>query len=136
MEIEFSLDNIEEAAKKFFQATEGHKLFAFEGTMGSGKTTFIAELCRQLGVDDYFGSPTFSIVNEYAGQNREQIYHFDFYRIENPQEAIDMGAEDYFYSGSFCFMEWPDKIGNLLPEETRRVKISVMDNGNRKLEII
>ena len=134
MNIEFTLENITEAAKKFCENMKGRSLFAFDGEMGAGKTTFIAEVCRLLGADDDFGSPTFSIVNEYLDQEGYPIYHFDFYRLESPEEAFDIGAEDYFYSGNLCLMEWADRIGSLLPEETVKVKLSINEDGSRKIE--
>ncbi len=114
MELTFSLDNLPSAAKTFIDAIGGHRVFAFVGDMGAGKTTFISEVCRLLGADDDSGSPTFSIVNEYLDKSGKPIYHFDFYRLEYPEEALDIGVEDYFYSGHLCLIEWPDRIGSLL----------------------
>ena len=102
--------------------------------MGSGKTTFIAELCRQLGADDDFGSPTFSLVNEYEDSKGNPIYHFDLYRIDSPQEALDMGVEEYFNSGNLCLVEWPNRLGSLAPEDARTVIISVNPDGSRSLK--
>ena len=133
MEIDFTLENIEEAARKFLDHTGSDTIFAFDGAMGAGKTTLIAEICRLLGVDSYYGSPTFAILNEYATKTGQPIYHFDFYRLDDPHEALDIGAEDYLYSGNYCFIEWPDRLGNLLPEECRRVSITVNPDGSRKL---
>ena len=134
MEIKFNgLENIAPAAKTFIEAMGSRRIFAFNGAMGAGKTTFIAEVCRQLGADDDSGSPTFSIVNEYRASDGSPIYHFDFYRLDSPAEALDMGAEDYFYSGDLCLIEWPDRIGNLLPEEAVEVDLLVMDDGSRLL---
>lgn len=128
-----SLESLPEAAAEFIGAMGQDRLFAFHGEMGAGKTTFIAEVCRQLGVNDDSGSPTFSIVNEYVDSKGEPVYHFDFYRLESPQEALDMGAEDYFYSGHLCLMEWPDRLGDLLPEETVDVTITVNPDGSRTI---
>ena len=100
--------------------------------MGMGKTTFIKELCRQLGVDGVVSSPTFSIVNEYDSKG-ESIYHFDFYRLKNEQEAYDFGYEEYFYSGNYCFVEWPEKIENLLPEDAVLISITGDEHGNREI---
>ena len=133
MEIDFTLDNIAAAAEKFIDATGGKGIYLFEGEMGAGKTTFIAEVCKQLGADDDFGSPTFSLVNEYRDRQGNSIYHFDFYRIESPEEVLDMGAEEYFYSGNLCFMEWHEKIGTILPEETRIVRIAENPDGSRRI---
>ena len=102
--------------------------------MGTGKTTFIAELCRQLGADDDFGSPTFSLVNEYRDSKGAPIYHFDLYRIESPEEVLDMGAEEYFNSGFLCLVEWPDRLGNLEPEGARFVRITVNSDRSRTIE--
>ena len=134
MEIKINgLENIAPAAKTFIEAMGSRRIFAFNGAMGAGKTTFIAEVCRQLGADDDSGSPTFSIVNEYRASDGSPIYHFDFYRLDSPAEALDMGAEEYFYSGDLCLIEWPDRIGNLLPEEAVEVDLLVMDDGSRLL---
>ena len=132
-EIDFSLDNITEAATSFINEIGENRIFLFEGEMGAGKTTFISEVCRLLGADDDFGSPTFSIVNEYADRNGEPIYHFDFYRIDTPQQALDIGVEEYFYSGNLCLVEWPDRLGNLTPEEAVSVNISINPDGSRKI---
>ncbi len=135
MEYIFSLNELPEAAAAFIKAMGDRRIFAFDGAMGAGKTTFIAEVCRQLGVADDSGSPTFSIVNEYRAADGSPIYHFDFYRLESPQEALDMGAEDYFYSGCLCFMEWVERIGSLIPDDTVVVKIEELPDGLRKLSL-
>lgn len=131
MEIRFSIEGIGEAARAFIDNMGDDRVFAFEGGMGAGKTTFIAEVCRQLGAADDSGSPTFAIVNEYVAADGKPVYHFDFYRLESPQEALDMGAEDYFYSGNLCLIEWPDRIGDLLPEDAVIVKIEETEDGSR-----
>ena len=111
-----------------------HRVFAFYGSMGAGKTTFIKAICQELGVtDDVVASPTFAIVNEYEGSDGP-IYHFDFYRIKKISEAQDMGCEDYFYSGSPCFIEWPELIEPLLPDDTVRVKIEEQPDGARSVK--
>ena len=133
MELTFSLDNLPSAAKTFIDAIGGHRVFAFVGDMGAGKTTFISEVCRLLGADDDSGSPTFSVVNEYLDKSGKPIYHFDFYRLEYPEEALDIGVEDYFYSGHLCLIEWPDRIGSLLPEEAVTVNISGNPDGTRSI---
>lgn len=132
-EIVFALEEIEEAAQKFIDGMGSDRVFLFDGEMGSGKTTFIAEVCRLLGASDDFGSPTFSLVNEYADKTGAPIYHFDLYRIESPQDAFEMGASDYLESGNLCLVEWPDRLGPLTPEEAHPVKIEVLIDGRRKL---
>ena len=120
------LSGLQAAAKEFLNLTSAHKLIAFYAPMGAGKTTFTTALCRELGVrEDAVSSPTFAIVNEYRTLSGESVYHFDFYRIKNIAEAMDIGVEDYFYSGSRCIMEWPENIEELLPDEVLRVYIEV-----------
>lgn len=130
-----NLQEINKTAEQFLKATESQKIFAFYGKMGSGKTTFIKELCKQLGSEDKVTSPTFAIVNEYDTKNENKIYHFDFYRIENIEEAFDLGYEDYFYSDNYCFIEWPELIENLLPEKCTKVLIEEIKNGIRKITV-
>ena len=120
MEIKIDkLGNIHQAAKEFIEAMGDGNVFAFYGKMGAGKTTFIKAVCECLGVEDVITSPTFAIVNEYRSQTSELIYHFDFYRIKKLDEVYDMGYEDYFYSGALCFIEWPELIEELLPEDAK-----------------
>jgi tRNA threonylcarbamoyladenosine biosynthesis protein TsaE len=107
---------------------------AVYGEMGAGKTTFIKVICSKLGAGDFLSSPTFAIMNEYRLGNGNPAYHFDFYRINNESEAFDLGYEQFFYSGNYCFVEWPEKIPSLLPEHCMKVKIEVIDN-NRNLTI-
>lgn len=126
-----STEQINQVAQEFIAAMGNHKLFAFYGEMGAGKTTFIKALCDELGVIDVVNSPTFAIANDYETALGDHIYHFDFYRLKTPQEALDFGVEDYFYSGHICFMEWPDQIGTLLPTESVRVAITVAADGSR-----
>ncbi|SDG40012.1 tRNA threonylcarbamoyladenosine biosynthesis protein TsaE [Bacteroidales bacterium KHT7] len=128
MEIKIdSLDNIKEAAKQFVAAIDQNTVFAFYGKMGAGKTTFTKAVCEELGVTDTVASPTFAIVNEYRSDTTgELIYHFDFYRIKKLDEVYDMGYEDYFYSGALCFIEWPELIEELLPEDA--VKVTIVEN--------
>ena len=129
------LEEIDKTAKEFIEVVKGQKIFAFYGKMGSGKTTFIKELCKQLGSDENITSPTFSIVNEYETNNNGLIYHFDFYRIENQEEAYDLGYEDYLFSDNYCFIEWPELIENLLPENCIRVNIEELEDGTRQINI-
>jgi len=118
-------------AKRMLLGFGSKKVILFYGEMGVGKTTLIKILCQQLGVEEPTNSPTFSIVNEYLSNQKKTIYHFDFYRIEKEEEVFDMGYEDYFYNNSFCFIEWPEKIPNLLPQDAVRVKITLDDENNR-----
>lgn len=125
------------SALDILQATEPHRVFAFDGQMGAGKTTFIKSLCEQMGTDDVVNSPTFAIVNVYDIDQpyRGEVYHFDCYRLKDIREAIDFGAEEYLYSGNYCFIEWPEKIETLLPEDTVWIKIVPQENGDRQLII-
>ena len=127
-----NIDSIREAARQFVAATGENTVFAFYGKMGAGKTTFIKAVCEELGVEDVITSPTFAIVNEYRSDTTgELIYHFDFYRIKKIEEVYDMGYEDYFYSGALCFIEWPELIEELLPEEAVKVTIEANADGSR-----
>lgn len=117
-------------------STHPQKIWAFYGEMGAGKTTLIKEICKCLGVTNTMSSPTYSIVNEYHTNNNNKIYHFDFYRIKLLQEAVDIGCEEYFESGSYCFIEWPEKIGYLLPNACLKIKINLTDNENRVITIV
>lgn len=122
------------AAREFAKTMGDHKVFAFYGKMGAGKTTFIKALCEELGVTDVINSPTFSIVNEYRSDDSGALfYHFDFYRIAKLEEVYDLGYEDYFYSGAVCFIEWPELVEELLPADAVRVNIEERENGNRIL---
>lgn len=136
MKIEIStLHNIHSAAQAFLEATDVNRVFAFYGKMGAGKTTFIKALCEELGVEDAVNSPTFAIVNEYYSTRLNgPIFHFDFYRIKRIEEAFDIGTDDYFYSGAPCFIEWPELIEDILPEETVRVSIEEQPDGTRTIE--
>ncbi|MBQ7988463.1 MAG: tRNA (adenosine(37)-N6)-threonylcarbamoyltransferase complex ATPase subunit type 1 TsaE [Bacteroidaceae bacterium] len=129
----YELNEIAQAAQAFIDAMDGRRIFAFYGTMGAGKTTFIRALCRALGVEDTVTSPTFAIVNEYATSEGEPIYHFDFYRIRRLSEAYDMGCEEYFQSGHLCLIEWPELVEDALPEETVRVTIETLPDGRRSI---
>ena len=129
-----SLEGLPLAAKEFLDAVRGHSLIAFYAPMGAGKTTFTTAVCKELGVqEDAVSSPTFAIVNEYRTGDGEPVYHFDFYRIERPEEALDIGLYDYLDSGALCLMEWPENIDPLLPEETLRIHIDVNPDGSRTL---
>ena len=131
-----SLDEMGKAAQEFVAAMGDRTVFAFYGKMGAGKTTFIKAVCEELGVEDVINSPTFAIVNEYVDGNGEPVYHFDFYRIKKEQEVLDIGYEDYVYSGHVCFMEWPELIENLLPDDAVKVTIEEETDGSRKVSIL
>lgn len=130
-----SLDKIDEAALEFIRAMGDNTVFAFHGDMGAGKTTFIKAVCENLGVSDTINSPTFAIVNEYRSDSGELIYHFDFYRINKIEEVFDFGYEDYFYSGSLCFIEWPEKVDTLLPKDTVNVYVKAQEDGSREVSL-
>lgn len=121
-------------AKQLLPAIREHQIIAFYGEMGAGKTTLIKEICNQMGVQDYVTSPTFSIVNIYIAQSQEEIYHFDFYRIESLKEAVDIGLDEYFDSGNICLMEWPEKIESYLPKEVLKIHIKVNPDESREVE--
>ena len=132
MEIKINdLEHIREAARQFINAMGTKHVFAFYGSMGAGKTTFIKAICEELGVDDVVTSPTFAIVNEYLISTGGSIYHFDFYRIKKLEEVYDMGYEDYFYSDALCFIEWPEMMEELLPEGATKVQITENPDGTR-----
>ncbi len=126
---------ITEAAKWLLNETKGDLVYAFYGEMGVGKTTLIKEICKELGAIDIVNSPTFALINEYNTDEDEPMYHFDFYRIERIEEAFDFGYEEYLYSNSYCFIEWPEKIEELLPEKIRKVSIRLNDDDSRTVEL-
>jgi tRNA threonylcarbamoyladenosine biosynthesis protein TsaE len=128
-------DELDRAAGEFLGHTRGSNIFAFYGSMGAGKTTLIKAICKQLGAIDTVTSPTFTLVNEYASRYDDLIYHFDFFRIKETSEVYDFGFEEYMESGRMCFMEWPEKIEALLPEETVKVYISVNPDNSRTVDI-
>lgn len=128
------LEDIDRAAGQFLSEIGENKLIAFYAPMGAGKTTFTTALCRRLGVnEDAVSSPTFAIVNEYRTGNGEPMYHFDFYRITKTEEALDIGFYDYIDSGCLCIMEWPENIGDILPDETLHVTIKVNPDESRAI---
>jgi len=129
-----SLSEINHIAARFIQAHPADRIFAFYGEMGAGKTTFIKALCEEMHVQDYVTSPTFALINEYKTDDERAIFHFDFYRIKNISEAYDFGYEDYFYSGDYCFIEWPELIESLLPSIAVKVTIREIENGRRVIE--
>jgi tRNA threonylcarbamoyladenosine biosynthesis protein TsaE len=135
MELIYTLDNIAAAAKEFTSITSDFKVFAFEGEMGAGKTTFVHALCEVAGVTDTISSPTFSIINQYLTPDERFIYHIDLYRLKDEDEAIQAGIEDCLYSGNTCFVEWPQKAPGIFPDATLQVIITAIDTNTRKLKI-
>ncbi|MFD2598413.1 tRNA (adenosine(37)-N6)-threonylcarbamoyltransferase complex ATPase subunit type 1 TsaE [Sphingobacterium corticis] len=136
--MEYLVENLSElgrTADEIVEQIRKDRVILFYGDMGAGKTTLIKEICRALGVSDNTSSPTFSIVNEYDSENGS-IYHFDFYRLRDEQEAFDLGYEEYLYSGNYCFIEWPDKISNLLPTNYRSIRIEIRAPESRNITLI
>ena len=134
MEILFSIDEINNVARKIISENP-KKVILFHGNMGVGKTTLIKALALELGVTNSTSSPTFSLVNEYQTSNNQMIYHFDVYRIKNEIEAMDMGIDEYLYSGNWCFIEWAEKIPNLIPEHHSKIHLSLTSDGKRHLTL-
>ncbi len=134
MEFIFSLDEIKNIAQSVI-AENPNKVILFHGEMGAGKTTFIKQLAKELGVTEATSSPTFSLVNEYETTNNQLVYHFDFYRLKNETEALDMGVDEYLYSGNWCFIEWAENIPNLIPEYHSVISIKELPDGKRLLQL-
>ena len=136
--MKFSLDEIDRIAEKVVaeMLQSDIKVYLFDGEMGAGKTTFIKALCKALGTEEVVNSPTFSIVNEYETRGGNTIFHFDFYRVNSAEVAQNFGCEEYFYSGNFCFVEWPDIVAPLLPDNCRTIRIRKNDDLTRTVEII
>lgn len=130
------LSQLTNAVEWLLKAVDKNKLLAFYGELGAGKTTLIQELCKHLGVEQNVTSPTFALVNEYAASNEQIIYHFDFYRLDNPEEALDIGFEDYVSSGHYCFMEWPERIEIYLPPDVIRIYIDVQTDNSRLISLV
>jgi tRNA threonylcarbamoyladenosine biosynthesis protein TsaE len=135
MEVNFSLNEIDAAAKELLAQTGNYKVFAFHGEMGAGKTTFIHALCQVMGVEDVVSSPTFSIINQYITKDGQMVYHMDLYRIKDENEAINAGVEDCLYSGNICLVEWPDKAAGILPDDTLHLYLTSIADNTRKLRI-
>ena len=130
--VAISPDDLQLVARSLLKRHPNKRVFAFYAPMGAGKTTFIRALCHRLGAMDNVASPTFAIINEYLADSGQPVYHFDFYRIKKPEEAMDIGSEEYFYSGAYCFIEWPELIEGILPDEAVKVQITVdEETGNR-----
>jgi tRNA threonylcarbamoyladenosine biosynthesis protein TsaE len=135
MEIIFELDEIETIAHKFLQIVKPNKVFAFSGDLGAGKTTFINALCKQLGVTESVTSPTYSIIQEYAGADNEIIYHIDLYRLKSDREAMDAGIEDCINSDEICMIEWPERAPSIFPDETVYASVETLSDRTRKLVV-
>ncbi|CAH0335758.1 hypothetical protein FVB9288_01413 [Flavobacterium sp. CECT 9288] len=134
MDILFSIEQLEEVAQQII-AQNPNKVILFHGEMGVGKTTLIKQLCTSLGVQGATSSPTFSLVNEYEASQNQLVYHFDFYRVNKEEEALDMGVDEYLYSGHWCFIEWAEKIENLIPDTHSVIHIDALADGTRKLTL-
>jgi len=134
MEVNFSLQAIQDTARQFLTNTAPYTVYAFHGEMGAGKTTFIHALCEEMGITDVVSSPTFSIINQYRTGSGKTVYHMDLYRIQDENEAINAGVEDCLYSGDTCLVEWPEKATGIFPPETLHITITSVDDNNRKLE--
>jgi tRNA threonylcarbamoyladenosine biosynthesis protein TsaE len=130
----YTSEDLPHIASEIISSVTNKKLL-FYGQMGVGKTTLIKEICNQLGVLDSISSPTFSLVNEYNTSNKSKVFHFDFYRIENEEEALDIGIEEYFDTSHWCFVEWPENIENLLPLDVVQIHLSILDVGQRTIQI-
>ena len=135
MKLKFSLDNISDAATEFLAYIHAHRVIAFHGEMGAGKTTFINHLCKVMGVKGQLSSPTFSIINEYHSADGHIIYHMDFYRLKDEAEAQRAGVEEALYSNSYCFLEWAERIKGLLPADTLHCNIKTISDNTRELSI-
>jgi tRNA threonylcarbamoyladenosine biosynthesis protein TsaE len=135
MEIIFALDEIETIAQNFLQIVKPNKVFAFSGDLGAGKTTFINALCKQLGVTESVTSPTYSIIQEYAGADRDIIYHIDLYRLKSDREAMDAGVEDSINSGEICMIEWPERAPSIFPDKTVYATFEILSDHKRKLVV-
>ncbi len=133
MEVTYSEEELEAVARQLINAYSGIAIWLFNGEMGAGKTTLIKAICKEWKVIDEMSSPTFSIVNDYATETDEVVHHFDFYRLESIEEAIDIGVEDYFFSGSRCMIEWADLIMGLLPDKYLKISINLVDQKCRYL---
>ena len=135
MEMVFKFDEIDKVAKEFLKYTLGYKIFTFAGDLGTGKTTFIDAVCKEIGVAEAVASPTYSVIQEYEASDKKIIYHMDFYRLNSLEEAIDAGVEECIFSGEFCMVEWPSKIANMLPDDTVKSEIFILNENQRKLVV-
>jgi len=132
----YEISEIDFVASRIWEDRNNHNIFCFYGEMGAGKTTLIKALCNHIGVIDDMSSPSFSIVNEYQCKDERLIYHFDFYRLNKVEEAFNIGIEEYFYSGEFCFIEWPERINEILPDKYLEININFIDQNNREIRLV
>lgn len=130
-----SAEELSQIAPKILEAIGNKRVVTFDAPMGAGKTTLIKALCESIGTDSIVNSPTFAIVNDYEMNNGDSVFHFDMYRLKNIIEAVDMGCEEYFYSGNYCFIEWPEIVTSLLPNDIAEIKISVGNDGTRTITV-
>lgn len=135
MSYTYELEEIQSAAKWLITQAKEEKIWVFQGQMGAGKTTLIKALAREFGVEDEVSSPTFGIVNEYHTSTSQKIFHFDFYRIDDPEEALEIGIEEYFYGGSLCWIEWAEKIAQFIPEGFLLIKLDILSEKKRSIQI-
>jgi tRNA threonylcarbamoyladenosine biosynthesis protein TsaE len=135
MTLSFTLSDIKQAAEEVFEFAKDKKVWAIHGEMGAGKTTFIHAICENLGVASAIGSPTYSIINEYKSDQAGEIYHMDWYRLKDEEEALQAGVEDCLFSGNLCFVEWPEKAGALLPDDCLHVSLTVIDEKTRQISL-
>ncbi|SIN84991.1 tRNA (adenosine(37)-N6)-threonylcarbamoyltransferase complex ATPase subunit type 1 TsaE [Algoriphagus halophilus] len=135
IQFSYGKDAISKAAKKVIEIAGSEKVWVFKGEMGAGKTTFIKALAEQFHIQDQISSPTFGIVNEYQNDKGEEFYHFDFYRLDDPTEALDIGIEEYFYSQNYCWLEWAEKVADFLPDQYILIKLEILSDSERKLTL-
>ena len=135
MEVNFTLDEINEVARKILTVTAGYKVFAIQGEMGAGKTTFIHAFCEAMGVQDHITSPTFSIINQYRTSTGDTVYHMDLYRLRDEAEAISSGVEDCLFSGDTCLVEWPERAPGIFPDESLQISLTAVNTNTRKIII-
>ncbi|WP_373399595.1 tRNA (adenosine(37)-N6)-threonylcarbamoyltransferase complex ATPase subunit type 1 TsaE [Algoriphagus halophilus] len=135
IQFSYGKEAISKAAKKVIEIAGSEKVWVFKGEMGAGKTTFIKALAEQFQIQDQISSPTFGIVNEYQNDSGEEFYHFDFYRLDDPTEALDIGIEEYFYSQNYCWLEWAEKVADFLPDQYFLIKLEILSDSERKLTL-
>ena len=135
MNYTYDLGEIQSAARWLIEKAKGDKIWVFQGQMGAGKTTLIKALAQEFGVEEEVSSPTFGIVNEYQAADSQKIFHFDFYRLDDPEEALEIGIEEYFYGGGLCWIEWAEKISQFIPDEFLLIKLEILSEKKRSIQI-